>query len=166
MYDIRNISIYFKEIHSRYYIDSNSVFYTSMSPNARRIMIDGIRYNINSWRKSLISQLNKSGRQLLLLPIPNNKKYFLRYDGTIFQKLATRIHPNNRITICLMRVHSGNQNGNHYEIQRLVAGCFIGDITNKEVHHIDENPQNNNITNLQILTFEQHRKKGNNIHKK
>ena len=48
----------------------------------------------------------------------------------------------------------------HYYVSRLVAKTFIGDITEKEVHHIDQNRFNNVVSNLQILTKKEHR----NIH--
>ena len=49
---------------------------------------------------------------------------------------------------------------NRYKIHRLLAGCFIGEVKDMEVHHIDQNRKNNTISNLEILSFEKHRGKG------
>ena len=43
-------------------------------------------------------------------------------------------------------------------ISRLVVETFIGNIKNKEIHHKDHNPQNNNINNLKILDSKTHKK--------
>ena len=44
-------------------------------------------------------------------------------------------------------------------IHRIVADYFIGDIHNKDIHHINNNSLDNKATNLEILTNEEHRKK-------
>ena len=44
---------------------------------------------------------------------------------------------------------------------RMIAECWLGDIEGKEVHHIDENPKNNKVNNLVILTNEEHQRKHN-----
>ena len=42
--------------------------------------------------------------------------------------------------------------GKTYLVHRLVADAFIGDISGKVVDHIDFNPSNNRLDNLQIIT--------------
>lgn len=161
IYDIRNISIYFKEIHSRYYIDTNGVVYTSIAPNTTRIMVDGKRININKFKKENIQKLNNTNNLLTSIPDTNNK-YYLMNNGLILHRLSTRIDDIGEVDVNLMRVDgSGNPGGNRYKLHRLLAGCFLGDITNKEVHHKDGNRTNNKLSNLEILTFEEHRGKGN-----
>lgn len=45
----------------------------------------------------------------------------------------------------------------HYYIHQLVANAFLPNIENKPiVHHIDHNPQNNNVENLIWLTKKEH----------
>ncbi len=39
----------------------------------------------------------------------------------------------------------------HTRIHRLIAHTFIGDITDMDVNHIDNNPYNNDISNLEIV---------------
>lgn len=160
MYDIRKISDCFKEVHSRYYVDVNGCVYTSLSEGTTRIMVDGKRINISSFRKSTLPLMNTSTKALI--PIPNAQGYFLMYNGKILQRLKTMIKTDtNEVNVSIIRAWGGNKTGNYYLVSRLVAGCFIGDVTNKEVHHIDQDRTNNKACNLQILSKEEHRGIGN-----
>lgn len=51
-------------------------------------------------------------------------------------------------------------NGKTYSIHRLVASAFIQPLDFKDrsiqVHHIDENKSNNNLSNLKVMTLEEH----------
>jgi len=49
------------------------------------------------------------------------------------------------------------KNGSPHKVSRLVAEAFIGDVEGMEVHHIDRNPANNGVDNLQVLTPEAHK---------
>lgn len=40
-------------------------------------------------------------------------------------------------------------------IHRLVADAFIGDTTNMDVHHIDHNKKNNDVSNLNVITHKE-----------
>lgn len=42
---------------------------------------------------------------------------------------------------------------------RMIAECWLGDIEGMEVHHKDHNPTNNKVSNLEILTNEEHQRK-------
>lgn len=159
-YDIRNISNYFREVHSRYYIDTNGAIYTSISENTNRIMVDGSYISINKFRKNNISELNNTNKILIAIPETKNK-YYLMNNGMILQRLATRKKDCGAVDVCLIRVNGGNDKGNRYLIHRLLAGCFIGEVNNMEVHHKDNNRLNNNLNNLQIMTLEEHRGFGN-----
>ena len=160
-YDIRNISVYFKEVHSRYYIDTNGVVYTSMMSNTSRIMINGKYININKFKKENIDKFNNTNKLLIVVPETNNK-YYLMNNGLILQRLSTRVNENGVVDVSLIRVDkSGNDRGNKYKLHRLLAGCFLGDITNKEIHHKDGNRSNNKLSNLEILSFKEHRGKNN-----
>ena len=160
-YDIRNICQYFREVHSRYFIDTNGVVYTSLSKNTTRIRISNDVINIKSFKKENINYFNNTNK--LLIYIQNNEnKYFLMNDGTILHRLSTRIDEIGCVDVSLIRVDgTGNPLGNRYKLHRLMAGCFLGDIKGKEVHHKDGNRSNNKLSNLEILTFEEHRGKGN-----
>lgn len=160
-YDIRNISQYFREVHSRYFIDTNGSVYTSLSKNTTRITIEGEVKNIKSFKKEKLNYFNNTNKLLISIPDTNNK-YFLMNDGTVLHRLSTRVDEIGCVDVSLIRVgETGNPLGNRYKLHRLMAGCFIGDIENKEVHHKDGNRTNNKLSNLEILTFEEHRGKGN-----
>ncbi len=102
-YDIRKICDYFREVHSRYYIDTNGCIYTSMSANSIRIMIDGVRININKIKKSIVENLNMTNRLLGVIPNTGNK-YFVKNDGVVLQRLSTRIDEIGAVDVCLIRV--------------------------------------------------------------
>lgn len=55
------------------------------------------------------------------------------------------------------RFISISENGvsTHEYIHRLVAGAFIGDTTNMDVHHLDHNIKNNDVLNLEIITHKE-----------
>lgn len=154
MYDIRRISDYFKEVHSRYYVDVNGCVYTSLSEGTNRIMINGKRINISSFRKATLPLMNTSTKALV--PIPNTQGYFLLYNGKILQRLKTMINSDtNEVNVSIIRVWGGTATGNYYLVSRLVAGCFIGEVANMEVHHIDQDRTNNKVENLEILSTEE-----------
>jgi hypothetical protein len=52
-----------------------------------------------------------------------------------------------------------NKNGHTYfkSVHRLTAVTYLGSIEGMEVNHMDSNPLNNNLNNLEILTKELHR---------
>lgn len=45
---------------------------------------------------------------------------------------------------------------NNRTVSRLLAQAFIGDTTGMHVHHIDANPSNNHLSNLEIITPSEH----------
>lgn len=158
IFDIKKINDNFPNIHSRYYIDSNSVVYTSISRNNTRITVNGERRNINKFRKENLPKMNNTNK--LIIEIPNSEhKYYMLNDGTILQRLNTLKRDNDTIYVHLISF-DGNQNGKLFILSRLVAGSFLGSVEGKEVHHLDGDRTNNKISNLKILTFEEHRSKG------
>lgn len=161
MYDIRQICMYNRSIHSRYYIDTNGVVYSSLSPNTTKIMIEGVKYNITSWKKQQLNLLNKWNNLIIRFKETN---YFLMYDGTVLKRLKTMVSESNEVSVSIITIDRDNKTGSYFSVSRLVAQVFLGDITNKEVHHIDRNRLNNNVNNLKILSMEEHRGK-NNYHK-
>ena len=158
-YDIRKICDYFREVHSRYCIDSNGVVYTSLGEDTTKIMVDWNVINIKRFRLDNIEALNNTNKLLMAIPNTNNR-YYLKSDGTILHRLSTRIDEIGVTDVNLLRV-DGNERGNRYKVHRLLAGCFLGDVNGMEVHHINGNRLDNRLSNLKILTFEEHRGKGN-----
>ena len=158
IYDIRNISFYINTIHSRYYIDTTGTIFTSLGGDTNRIMIDGVRYNISGFKRSNLHLLNKSNKMIMRLPQSAN--YFLLYDGTILKRLSTRRNSKNEIDVSLTTLN-GRDKGTRWSVSRLMGFVFLGLTQDKEVHHIDGDRTNNQLENLQVLTFEEHRGKQN-----
>lgn len=153
-YDIRRICNYFPEIHSRYYADTNGSIYTSLSKNVHRILVNGEMIYIRSFSKQNICKLNRTDKQII--EIPTAKNYYIMYDGTILQRLKTTIKENDVVGINLVCIDCRK----HFKLSRLIAGCFIGNVENMEVHHKDRNRLNNKADNLEIMSFYEHRGKG------
>ena len=158
-YDIRRLSDNFPRVHSRYYVDTNGVVYTSIAKDTNKIMVEGRRMNVNKFKKSNGEVLNRTTKMMVAIPETNNK-YYLLYDGTILQRLWTKVKENNEVTVCLICI-DGNKSGNHISVSRLVASAFLGNVEGMEVHHIDRNRSNNKVDNLKILSMNEHRGKGN-----
>ena len=156
MFDIRQICSTFKEVHSRYYVDTNGTIYTSLSPSTSRVTINGERVAISGFKNENLRRLDKNSQMMVRF---EESEYFLLYDGTILRRMKTQINPQGEIVVSIIRVRNGNERGNSYTVSRLVAGVFIRDVTGLEVHHIDRNRKNNNVDNLEVLSFEEHRSK-------
>ena len=156
MFDIRKISTGFREVHSRYYVDTNGVVYTSLSPSTKKIMIGGKIFSLGAFINENLRTLDKNTKMLCRF---QDTEYFLMYDGTILRRMKTQINKQGEVVVSLIRVYNGNDRGNSYAVSRLVAGVFISDVSGKEVHHIDRNRKNNNVENLEVLTFAEHRSK-------
>lgn len=53
-----------------------------------------------------------------------------------------------------------NLKGKHFLVHRIVYECFLGSIPeDKEINHIDGNPHNNNINNLELVSHTENCKK-------
>lgn len=159
-YDIRNISIYVGKIHSRYFIDTNGVVYTSISNDTYKIMIDGVNYNIRNFVKSNIQKLNMCN---MMMKLPYGSDYFLCYNGLVLKRIATRIDKNNVVDVSLVTLQSRDR-GNRWKVARLMGYVFLNlplYDSSYEIHHIDRDRSNNRLDNLVVMSFEEHRGKGN-----
>lgn len=58
--------------------------------------------------------------------------------------------------LCVRLNYRGKQK--KWTLQRLVAACFLGPIDGYEINHIDRNPTNNHIDNLERLTPSENQK--------
>lgn len=90
--------------------------------------------------------------------------YIVSSDGKVYNKKGKELHPNNRhlgyksVTLC--------KNGEKYtkSIHRLVAIAFIPNPLNYPfVNHKDENPANNDVSNLEWCTAEYNNNYGTRI---
>ena len=64
------------------------------------------------------------------------------------------------LEVCLSFIENNRHIRKYYRVQRLVYETLMGDIPQElTIDHIDANPQNNSIENLQILTRENNTRK-------
>ena len=91
------------------------------------------------------------------LPLENNNNYLITKDGRVFSKRANKylkpkIDPDGYLLVSI----STNNVNKQISIHRLVAMTYIENPNNYPyVNHIDNNKQNNNITNLEWCTPKQ-----------
>ena len=107
-----------------------------------------INYSISNPEERIIKEVNVEGAQ---------GRYFITTSGKALSLCGNRIvelQPNDNgkgykyITIC----------GKNYYIHQLVACAFIKDYdsTEKQIHHLDRNKDNNELSNLLPLSPTQH----------
>ena len=156
MYDLRQISNYVHSIHSRYWIDTNGSVYTSIQNGNYRIMINGNLKNVRCFVNENLSKTNTSDRQIL--PIEGCENYFLKNDGNVLKRLATRVDTIGVVDVCLTTL-MGRDKGDRFRIHRLMGYVFMGLKEGQEVHHKDQDRKNNKLGNLECLSFDQHRGK-------
>ena len=89
--------------------------------------------------------------------IKNYKGYFVDEEGNVYSNKSGEIkkmHPYKSATAPYLNIDLF-QNGRKHkkQIHRLVGEAFIPNPENKpEIHHKDNNPENNNVSNLQWVT--------------
>ena len=120
-YDIRKICVYLNEVHSRYYIDTNGAVYTSISQSTNKIRYKNKVYNINSFRKTNLSKLNNTNK--MIISIPFLEDYFMLNDGTILQRLHTKIDECKNTSIKLVCIDGEIKT---YLISNLISKVFFG----------------------------------------
>ncbi len=94
------------------------------------------------------------------------KGYFINKDGEVYSTKSDRWLKLNHNTEKWAKQYMYPElivKGKHYKINRLMIQAWKGEIPdNYQVHHIDRNILNNKLSNLQCLSYEEHR----NIHMK
>lgn len=89
-----------------------------------------------------------------------NSPYYASKDGQIYnldKKIKLRFEESGKYyRVCCYY----NLGGKHYSVHRIVYECFKGEIPEgHEINHIDGNPHNNNIENLELVTHIENCKK-------
>ena len=90
------------------------------------------------------------------LPIQVSTNGLVKRRGNILNQY-TRADGRKVVTLYLGKKDNGKQNNKCLAVHRLVAETFIqSDIEGLHVHHRDVNPGNNDLSNLQVMTEEDH----------
>lgn len=150
---IRQISLYDRRVSDKYYVTDSGTFYTLSKD--RKVMKDGDRRTVSKHQiKEAISigrdwyvPFNDWGMYCIILP-----------NGLVLRRLKTYIRPDVNSVI----IHVQNTEGKELALYaaRIVANTFIEDVKGMEVHHKDADRTNNSVENLEVLSFEDHRGKG------
>lgn len=159
--EFREVCYYEPTIRQGYFVSSDGYVYKLMKDlYLRKTNSDGSKSQTrikNRIRKELGDMLDK-GLNYTTVTIEGFEHYklVLLRDGRLIRKMS-ECKINNRWTeylyINLPKVTGGYK---CFFVHRLVSQCFIGSVLNMEVHHIDRNQQNNNISNLMVLTPNEH----------
>lgn len=88
-----------------------------------------------------------------------NSDYYVSKDGVVINKKTNREVKGHKTNHGYTLFKIGGREGENATLSRMVAEVWLGDVEGMEVHHIDGNKDNNNISNLQILTPLQHTRK-------
>lgn len=159
MKHIRQICTYIPSIKDKYYIAEDGTVLVAHTER-RRITVDGQTVSIQAWRKNAIQEIWDNG--LSYKTVPNSGgRYILTSKDMVLKKLKTQLsqldHKNtkHRVFILLYDVMDRQV---PCRVHRLVARAFLGETEGLEVHHINEDPLDNHVSNLQIVTPEEHRR--------
>lgn len=150
MKTIRQISIYDRKISDKYYVTDSGTFYTLSKD--RKVMRDGDRRTVT---KHQIREAISLGRDWYV-PFEDWGMYCIVLpSGLVLRRLKTLIRPDtNTVVIHLTSVT--NKELTLYAA-RVVANTYIGSVEDMEVHHVDTDRTNNNVENLEVLSFDEHR---------
>ena len=88
-----------------------------------------------------------------MLGVELRHNYYIDEHGNIFSEYSNRFLTHERTKNGYLRVEI---QGKHYLVHRLVAMAFLGIKSNGyEVNHKDQNPENNDIDNLEWVTHKE-----------
>ena len=149
---LREINDFKKEVSNGIYIDDKGNVYKeikySKSNRTYRFEMKGKCIFIT---KEVKEAFNKISFNQEMISIPNYDFIFVTRDKRVLRREDKHIHS--------LGYDILNNNHKKYYIHRLVYEAFIGEIPKGyEVHHRDENKSNNNLSNLYLLSSEEHRK--------
>ncbi len=155
MREIRQIKTAKRNISNKYYISDNGSVY--MRNKFNRVMVDGKRYTIS---KHMIKEA-MAIKDEWYVPIKElGMKVIILSDGTILRRMKTNSikykYSSKIISVNTSLITTSGRQFKEY-IHRLVAEVFICDINDKEIHHINQDPTDNRVENLAVLTVSQHK---------
>ena len=148
---LREVNSFNKDISNGIYIDDKGNVYKeikySKSNRTYRFEMKGKCIFITKEVKEAFNKIR--GEELF--PIPNYDFIFITQDKKVLKKERNHLD-----TLGYNRLYNNHIS---YYVHRLVFEAFIGEIPKGyEVHHRDENKSNNNLSNLYLLSSEEHRK--------
>ena len=149
---LREINDFKKEVSKGIFIDDKGNIYKEIkySKNVRAYRF-GMKGKCIFITKEVKEAFNKITFNQEMISIPNYDFIFVTRDKRVLRREDKHIHS--------LGYDILNNNHKKYYIHRLVYEAFIGEIPKGyEVHHRDENKSNNNLSNLYLLSSEEHRK--------
>lgn len=150
---IRQVSLYDRRISDKYYVTDSGTFYVVVK--SRKVMKDAERKVVT---KHHIKEAIAIGKEWFV-PFTEWGMYcIILSNGLVLRRLKTYIRPDCASVI----IHMQNVEGKDVALYaaRVVANTFIDDVKGMEVHHKDSDRTNNSVENLEVLSFEDHRGKG------
>lgn len=151
--EIRQICIYDRNLKDRYYATSTGLCYTLCKDG--RVVINGERRNVT---KHQIREAISSSEGFTVPFKDWGLKVVILRSGLVLRILKTFIRPCGSVTVCMFDVN--NKEKRPY-VSRIIANTFIAPVENMEVHHINRDRRDNRCSNLEVMSFEDHRGAGN-----
>ena len=159
MKNLRKISNYIPSVKDKYFITSDGVLYVEQRcDKSVRIIFEGVKTNHSKEIKTFLLNSNES---YYTIPLYSGKYVYLRENNILLKRLNTQCSSDTRGRVCVW-LYDVLDKHVCYSLHRLLYSCYIGNCEGYDIHHIDFNPLNNTLENLQKLTREDHI----NLHKK
>lgn len=170
MKEFRRINLYINEITNQYWISSDGYIYSEQTSREVRKRV-GEKMLSKSFAKEYKIALNEIIQSNLQYKIITvfikdifEKKVVILNNGIILRKLSNHVPENDDYAYPTIAINTINGKRKMYHIHSLVAKCFLSiddDIFSGykgaiEIHHIDLNKKNNDVTNLVFMKKEDH----------
>ena len=154
MREIRQISAYVPSIKDKYYVTDNGVVYVR-NDFSRRIYVDGKTHNIKPWSKNALAKMAETYAAYTAVP-DFGGQYILLRDGTLLKRLRTSLFHGGGKPRPTVGLYTTDDKRCVRQVGYFVARCFIDSTEGKEVHHVNNDPMDNRVANLRVVSREEH----------
>lgn len=162
--NIRRIAIYMPIVKDKYYVSSNGDLLLEKSDNKYRFIVNGKRVACKKRITQILNEMlekNEDYRHLNWIDntdeCSQNSPHYILKDGTILRVMYQKTDNLNGHNRRVMEIFGIDGHRYRFLSHRVIAHCFIENVYNMDVHHINGISYDNRVSNLLVLTPEEHR---------